>query len=401
MKKTLTIVAAFVMATTMAKAETEIGSMESNSTSESEFNISSAETDMSMLESKNALLPAPKEKSDKDASYWAQAVLSRVKVLGYAQAGYTATFTEGNSSMNTNTFDMKRAVIMLGADIAPHFYAFFMHEFKSGKIQELYVEYRPYKALNFRLGQSKIELSMANPLSPRVLESINCSPQAVSWLCGADPLADNASGRDMGLMMYGDFCNNQLHYVLEVVNGGQINYNDKNNQKNVIAKLEYKPVKNLRLSVSGQKGYGCAVDNSDYNTTVAINETYRQDRYAAGFEWMSSVRGTDWYKNRCTLVRCEALGGRDGGCHSFGAYGAATIPVYKQWDVVAQADYFNRNTDMGYKQTNLTLGIQYWAHVKNRIQLQYTYSLLSDAMKQVSGHYGNYGQLMAQVQFSF
>ena len=113
-------------------------------------------------------------------------VISRIKVMGYAQAGYTATFQE--NGRNTNTFDMKRVVMMLGADIAPHFYAFIMHEFKAGNLLEYYMEYRPSKAINFRLGQSKTEISMTNPLSPRIFESINCAPMGISWLCGSDPL---------------------------------------------------------------------------------------------------------------------------------------------------------------------------------------------------------------------
>lgn len=389
---------------------------------ESEFNISTASTEQSMLESKNALMPAPQETNDKDIAYWAQSVLSRVKVLGYAQAGYSATFQENGK--NSNTFEMKRVVMMLGADIAPHFYAFIMHEFKAGNLLEYYMEYRPSKAVNFRLGQSKTEMSMTNPLSPRIFESINCAPNSISWLCGADPLMSNGSGRDMGLMMYGDLFNNHLRYAVEVVNGGQINKNDQNNQKNIIAKLEYKPVKNFRISVSGQKGYGCAVAESAYNDVVKLTgkkvldiygtevdevithhiakgETYRQDRYAVGCEWLSSAKGNDYFKNRCTVVRCEAIGGRDGECHSFGAYASVTQPVYKGMDIVAQVDYFNRNTDMKYKQTDLLLGVQYWMHTKCRVQAQYNYSILSDEMKAVSGIPGNYGKFMAQVQFSF
>lgn len=389
---------------------------------ENEFDISTASTEQSMLESKNALMAAPQEKNEKDAAYWAQSVLSRVKVLGYAQAGYTATFQEDGP--NTNTFDMKRVVMMLGADIAPNFYAFIMHEFKAGNLLEYYMEYRPSKAVNFRLGQSKTEITLANPLSPRIFESINCSPLAVSWLCGSDPLISNGSGRDLGLMMYGDLFNNHLRYAVEVVNGGQINKADQNNQKNIIAKLEYKPVKNLRVSVSGQKGYGCAVTTSAYNDVVKYTgrrfldtdgvekdefifhhisqgETYRSDRYAAGFEWMSSVKGNDYFKNRCTTIRGEVLGGRDGECHSFGAYCSATVPVYKGMDVVAQVDYLNRNTDMKYKQTDLLFGVQYWMHTKCRVQAQYNYSILSDEMKVVSHTPGNYGKFMAQVQFSF
>jgi hypothetical protein len=98
-------------------------------------------------------------------------------------------------------------------------------------------------------------------------------------------------------------------------------------------------------------------------------------------------------------VRCEALGGKDGDVGSFGVYGATTIPLYKQLDVVAVADYFNKNTDMHLRQTNLTLGFQYWIHTKCRLQAQYAYSIKSHEMKALTG--GNYSQILTQVQVSF
>ena len=217
MKKSITILAALMTAATMTWAETT---------------------------------SPPETKEEKDLKYWAEAVASRVKVTGYAQAGYTATMPE--EGPNTNTFDMKRVILMVGANITPEFYAFFMHDFKSKDMQEYYLEYRPSKAFNLRFGQSKIELSMENPMSPTVLESIGPMSQSVFWLCGADPLMGNPAGRDLGLMAYGDLFKGKLRYVLEVVNGGQTNTADRDNRKNVIGKLEFRPDPRFRASVSGQ-----------------------------------------------------------------------------------------------------------------------------------------------------
>lgn len=359
--------------------------------------IGSGNTDQAILEEHNTLVSAPSPTKEQDAKYWANTVASRIKVTGYAQAGYTATMPEHGE--NSNTFDMKRVVLMVGAEITPQFYAFFMHEFKNKDMQEYYMEYRPCKAFNLRFGQSKIELSMENPMSPAVLESISPMSQSVYWLCGADPLMGNPSGRDMGLMAYGDIFNNKLHYVLEVLNGGQINTVDKNNRKNVVAKLEYKPVPTLRVSLSGQKGYGYAIATSAYNTSVGINDTYKQDRYTFGLEWYSKKTGTDYHKNRCAMVRTEMLGGKDGDCHSFGAYISSAIPVYKGLDIVAMADYMNYNTDATLKKTNLTAGVQYWIFKKCRLQAQYTYSIRSDAMKTIEGD--NCCMLQTQIQVAF
>lgn len=385
MNKTLIVIVAAMLAASSVHAENNV------------TEYGSGNTDMAILEEHNTLVSPPKDDNDKDVKYWANTVASRIKVTGYAQAGYTATMPEHGE--NTNTFDMKRVVLMVGAEITPQFYAFFMHEFKSKEMQEYYMEYRPCKAFNLRLGQSKIELSMENPMSPTVLESVGPMSQGVFWLCGSDPLMNNASGRDLGLMAYGDLFNSKLRYVLEVVNGGQINTVDKNNQKNVIAKLEYKPVQNFRISLSGQKGYGYAVNSSLYNNTVHINDTYKQNRYAFGMEWKSKKTGTDYYRNRCATIRTEMLGGKDGECNSFGAYVSSAIPVYKGLDIVAMADYMNYNTDNCLKKTNLMAGVQYWIFKKCRLQAQYTYSIKSDNMKAIQGD--NTSTLQAQVQVSF
>lgn len=378
MKKTLTLAAAFMMACGMANAETTSEVLQESNTE--------ITTDASLLESRNTLMAAPKADAEKDANYWAQAVASRVKVTAYAQGGYTATFNEGEGARNENTFDMKRVILMVGANITSDFYAFFMHDFKSGTMQEYYMEYRPSKAVNFRMGQSKIELSMENPMSPTVLESVGPMAQSVGYLCGG--YKGNGSGRDIGLMMYGNLFNNNLKYVVEVVNGGSINQKDDNNQKDIIAKLEYKFMPNFRASVSGMKGY--------YGPTGKVQKA---NRYAVGAEWKSKLTGTDYYKNRCASVRAEVLGGETGDMNSFGAYCSAAIPVAKQLDVVAMADYFNKDTEAGAKQTNLMAGLQYWIHTKCRLQAQYTYSLKSDAMKAATGE--NYSQLLTQVQVSF
>ena len=405
MKKTLLFVAAIMTTAVMAKASDIVSESagvatvdENNATVFKDVN-----TDQGILEDRKALFAPPAADAPHDFKYWAGTVGSRLKVTGYAQAGYNATFN--NNSSNTNSFEMRRVILMVGANITPQFYAFFMHDFKSGSMQEYYMEYRPCKAFNVRLGQSKREFTMENPMSPTVLESIGPMSQGVFWLNGFDPLISNGSGRDMGLTIYGDILGGRLRYVAEVLNGGQINTSDKNTQKNFIGKLEYKILPNLRVGVSGEIGHGYSVASSKYNLTLYNDDTkegqtYRQNRWAFSGEWKSKKTGTDYYKNRCASVRAEVLGGMDGSVHTFGAYVSSAIPVYKQLDVVAMVDNFNYDTRKNYLQTNLMAGIQLWLHTKCRLQLQYTYSALSSAHRQLLGK-GNSSKIDAQVQVAF
>ncbi len=197
-QKTMALIAAATMTASWASAET-------NETGFRDIN-----TDQATLEAHNSLLAPPKEKGgDKDFNYWAGTVGSRIKVTGYAQGGYQADIVEDGK--NSNTFQFERAILMVGAEISPKFYAFFMHSFKNGSVQEYYMEYRHSKAFNVRLGQSKKQLSIENPLSPTVLENSGMS-QGVDYLLGNDYLLGDASGRDYGLMIYGDFAKHLFRY---------------------------------------------------------------------------------------------------------------------------------------------------------------------------------------------
>jgi hypothetical protein len=68
----------------------------------------SGDTDAAFLEAHQPLLKAPEEGAEKDVKYWAEAVGSRLKVTGYAQAGYSANFYEGNKSANVVERHSKR-----------------------------------------------------------------------------------------------------------------------------------------------------------------------------------------------------------------------------------------------------------------------------------------------------
>ena len=77
-------------------------------------------------------------------------------------------------------------------------------------------------------------------MSPCFVELINCYSQAVNYLAGingSDPLYGSASGRDMGLLIYGDLFNSLMTYNLAIMNGQGINLKDKNNQKDIVGSL--------------------------------------------------------------------------------------------------------------------------------------------------------------------
>ena len=330
------------------------------------------------------------EKTDKD---WLKALSSRIEVNGYAQAGYTWTHQDGK---HTNTFDLKRTLIWAKARITDRWSFLFMHDFSS-VVQEFYTDYRVTnnRALTVRLGQFKNALTLENPLSPTKVELINVLSQGATYLsgCGSDPLYGVNYGRDLGLEIYGYLFNDHLYYELEVMQGQGINCKDRNNEKDFIARLDYRPTENWRIVATGQLGRGNAIATSKYNPGIAVGQNYTRNRWSGGAEWKSHVKGVDYWKNRCSSVRGEVLGGKDGDVNSFGAYVTASVPVCQALDVVGSVDYFDYNTDAKMQQTNATLGVQHWFYRTCRAQLQYT--LCSPKQGDT------YGTLQAQIQVAF
>jgi hypothetical protein len=324
---------------------------------------------------------------------WMRELTSRIQFNGYAQGGYSWQDANGKQ---TNDFNLKRTLLWAKARITDRWSFLFMHDFSS-VVQEYYMDYRVTndKSLSVRLGQFKHSYSMENPMSPASLELIDVYSQAVLFLAGEgpDPLNGKNYGRDMGLMVYGDLFNDFLHYELAVMNGQGINCRDGNNKKDVIARLEVKPVAGLRFVVTGQKGTGHAVDSAAWNT-ISAGEDYRRDRISVGAEYKFGAYAPGKFKEaRPVSLRGEFLAGKDGDVTSRGGYLTACVPLFQGVDAVASFDYFDRNTRWRYDQTQATAGFQYWFYKKCRLQLQYT-RVWSQFQK-------DYNWLQAQLQFAF
>ena len=59
-------------------------------------------------------------------------------------------------------------------------------------------------------------------------------------LSGSDPLYGSSSGRDMGLLIYGDLFGKLVNYNLALMNGQGMK--DKNNQKDIVGSLMVHPL---------------------------------------------------------------------------------------------------------------------------------------------------------------
>ena len=342
-----------------------------------------------------SLTASAQQKEQKEID-WLKELSSRITINGYMQGGY-AYSDQGDKT--TSSFNFKRAIFWGRARITDRWSFLFMNNFALSKgVLEFWTDYRvtKNKALTVRVGQFQHPLSIESPISPTSLELIDITSQSVTLLGnGNEPLLGPNYGRDQGIMLLGDLFNDHFHYELAVMNGQGINTADGNSDKDVILKLEYRPSKEFRIVASGQKGRGHAVGTVAWND-IEIGDDYRRDRVSIGGELkIPTVLGRQSTSGGINL-RSEFLAGKDGDVSSRGAYLTGSAAVGKGVDIVASADYYDRNTSVsGWQRTDLTGGLQYWFYPKCRLQVQYTHSFCGELLGK------DYNRLQAQVQVAF
>ena len=336
------------------------------------------------------------DKSGNPATDWMVDVASRLQVHGYAQGWFYAQHAGGK---NTNTFLCRRTLLWANARITDRWSFQFMHDFNS-VVQEYYTDFRVTRnnLLTVRLGQFKTALTIENPLSPTLLETVDVCAESVTFLtgCGSDPLNGVQFGRDQGISLFGETDNKKFRYELQVLNGTGVNIKDRNNKKDVIARLEVRPVAGLNICATGQLGTGNAlVDKPVFNPELGIGEDYRRDRWSVGFN----------YKSPAFNCHGEYVAGKDGKVSSQGAYctGSARLAALSNQravDFVWSYDYFNFNKSLDMDMHKVVTGFQYWFFKQCRFQAQYVYRNANTDYRSFFEHGANH-QFICQMQVRF
>lgn len=307
-----------------------------------------------------ARLPAEADALPVKTSSW-ERILERLPAIsGYVQLGYEA-------AERSSTFFIKRVRLNLAGNLAPKLGYRVQIEFASPKVVDAYVEWKPLRQLNVKLGEYKVPFSIENtdyvPLKFELIEY----PLGLRRLMGFEDVCGlSATGRDMGATLYGGFFRRDgydvLSYDLGVFNGEGINTKDRNTSKDLSARLGVRPFPGLLLSASYYRGeYGASY--------------LRRVRYGAGA----------CYDRGPVVLRGEWIGGETGLpagderpvgglLESSGWYVLGGWRVTRTLMPVVRYDTFLENTSApSSRQTNYTAGIL-WQPVKYlRCQLDYTY----------------------------
>ncbi len=322
-----------------------------------------------------------------------------VSLSGYAHFGYTYDTYEGGGF---NRIFVQRAIFMAKYEPVKGLTLGFMGDLAKFKMQELYVQYKPFDALYIKIGQFKQPFTIENNISNSRLEQIwGAAPiNYFNAIDSSDPLFGSGSGRDAGIELGGSAIKigRTQHYLLEyrvgVFNGEQASaFKDNNAEKDLVASLSVSPIKDLKLHGSIYYGYGTAKSDGVYG--VVKGDLYKRDRWSAGVEY------------RCKqyfALRAEYMEGLDADVKGRGAYVLLIGSPVKWLDIHASVDYLNRNVTIGDAQTNYLLGLQWNFYKKCRLQLQYIYHERVDIAAELPSYYGpipSSHEVVARVQVGF
>ncbi len=310
-------------------------------------------------------LAAKVDALERKTSTWDKILAHLPRISGYIQLRYLWDDADQSS------FTVRRARFDMKGDISKKIDYRLQVEFASKvHLLDAFVQYKPFRQLNVKVGQYKVPFSIENTdYTPLKFEFIDY-PMALRKLMGYNEVVGgetlSASGRDMGLSLYGGFGKRDgyclVNYDFGVFNGSGINTSDNNRSKDVVARLSVKPAEGLMLSGSYYWGeYGKAY--------------LKRQRYAVGacYDRGPIVVRSEWVGGTTGIAATETAPAND--LNSDGWYAMVGWRASHTWMPVARYESFYANSDArsNTRQTNYTVGLLWQPLKQLRCQLNYTY----------------------------
>ncbi len=306
-----------------------------------------------------------------------------IKISGYTQVRYRQ-----DKSIN-DTFDIRRARLDIKGDITERFDYRTQLEFggTSGPfLLDATINYKVNPYIKLTTGQFKIPFSQENLISSPKLETINRSQIVEALVARGTDVIGNQNGRDIGLQASGSFWQKEniylFDYALGVFNGAGINRADTNEQKDIIGRLVFRPIKDFTVGTSYYLG--------DYTvaTATSLSPVVRKDaRRRIGTEF-------SYVKDPFSL-KGEYIKGNDGATNKDGWYlqtGYYFIP--KKFQGVFKFDTYDPNTKLEKNETNVyTLGGNWYFNKWAFLQVNYE---LKDEQAKETDNNALTGQLTLQ-----
>lgn len=331
-------------------------------------------------------------------------------VYGYMQAGYAYGDKNGG---DLSSFQMKRMRILFDKKLSNYFDVNAQFEIFSGStdaqykkkvmaVVNAYIDGHVNKAINFRLGQFHLPFGYETyDISGATSETIDFS--AISnWIESRNPISypDYVDfGTDIGIMLYGSLFKNKtedfdyLNYNLSVTNGNLATQNDNNKSKDVVGRIDVRPIKKLRITASYNWG-----EYKQYGDTPEETKSYvPMGRVVAG-AWYNDPQGLV-LRSEYAYVQSNEANVKEDGLYVLGAYTFGKFQPVARWDMYRnRKDKYTANNRDAY-----LVGCNYNINKSIRLQANYTYFAYTKEVKdKVLGSKtdnGNLFQIMCLARF--
>lgn len=312
-----------------------------------------------------------------------------IAIGGYTQVRYQSLEEPGKK----DGFDIRRARLDIKGNFTPEWEYRLQTDFAiSPKIIDAYFSYKPYDAFKITGGQFLIPFSLESTTSDNTLETVDRSQ--VSGLAGRnkDAIGDQ-NGRDIGVQISGNLFKTEsnrfiLDYYLAYFNGQGINIaTDKNNSKDIVARVVTHPFTFLDLGVSysnGHDNWGTPAKNQDqirFGADVALN----YNDFSFRSEYIEAQQGS-------YVVSGQIKDLIKNGWYAQAGYFA--LP--KKLQVVVKYDTFDPTKDNPKNDisTFYTLGANFYPNSFVKFQINYKH-------KVEQGNSINKDEIVAQLQLKF
>ncbi|NDV97044.1 hypothetical protein D0T84_19345 [Dysgonomonas sp. 521] len=295
-----------------------------------------------------------------------------------------------------HNFEGRVIFLSMRGEITPNLKYFILTEVINPRLHEFWGEWTPANEFNLRLGQMKTPLSLENQMSLTDIEGI-FNTRSVSALIGmTDDVqrlqnGKNNTGRDVGIMAYGNLFKTQTHDLLEykvgLYQGTGLNTSENNNSKDFAANLTLQPVKGFRI------GGGVYFGEAKYLKPEYMNSDDTEESNHVRNRWIVSSD----YRSERVYARAEWIKANDGGISKEGLHGMGLYYFIPQkLNAFAKVDYLNQNKNTNNEVIDYTLGINYHFYGPCRFQLNYTYSDYSNSWGE-----RNSNTVLGQMQIVF
>jgi hypothetical protein len=312
-----------------------------------------------------------------------------VNIFGYLQTQYDYNMYDKTES----NFGFNRSRIGVMGNIPYDFSYYVLLETSPFKkdgpkayLLDAFITYNRFSFLKASMGSFKMPFGLELNTPCNALHTINRS-KVVNELTAPD--------RDMGLMLLGGSDTTMFKYALAVTNGDGLLLKDKDKYKDIIGRLEFKPVSWIKAGGSVKFG-----KSANENPTLANNT---RKRFGGDVELK--------YGN--FLVQGEYIYGEDDGSYVVGGgcggdpvtitgnnkrSGMFVMALYSTpWNIQPVVKYENYNSDRS-KTNNLeqitTVGFNYFFNDWTRLQINYEYA--AEKPKEIKND-----RLMVQLQVKF